>query len=276
MSNITAIEERQPPPRPESLTFLEGKTFNELPEELTIKDKDIMPTLRELANRTQIQGIEWSMYILKNILGGLETENIKPGEETQAEDPDFEDLTGLFEDDDPYVSDTLREIIKSEKGRDANNVKFFLGRNLPDLSQDMLPPGVKVKPGTEFFALVHTHPKGETFSPGDLGMLIYQANRLDGRPKIPISIVIGKDDFYILVIPTDGQAELRRGPLEDISHWNSTRKLNEEFDRRTPDARRYEELLPFIREKARERNFGFYHGSLASGEAKRIDLTSQQ
>lgn len=125
MSNITAIEEHQPPPRPESLTFLEGKTFNELPEELTIKDKDIMPTLRELANRTQIQGIEWSMYILKNILGGLETENIKPGEETQAEHPDFEDLTGLFKDDDPSVSDTLKQIIESEKGRNANNVKFF-------------------------------------------------------------------------------------------------------------------------------------------------------
>lgn len=140
----------------------------------------------------------------------------------------------------------------------------------------MLPPGVKVKPGTEFFALVHTHPKGETFSPGDLGMLIYQANRVDGRPKIPISIVIGNDDFYILVIPTDGKAELRRGPVEDISRWNSTRKLNNEFDKRTPVARRYEELLPFIREKARERNFGLYHGNLASGEAKRIDLTSQQ
>ena len=183
-----------------SLKSLENKNFADLPKEVRIRDKGVMETLRLLSDRTKTTGIEWSAYITKDRLGILNPQFLRPGEEDEANSVEFRDTTG-FEEEDYKIG--FRTIVEGEKWREENSdmaPMTLFGRDLDlgYIDQSLLHKGVIVVPYTEFFALVHTHRGRDVHSPTDALMVAEQPFRPDGRPDMPISIVVGPEDFYTM------------------------------------------------------------------------------
>lgn len=262
-----------------SLLDLENKTFDELPQEIAVQDKGLMTSLRLMVNRTKAGRKEWSGYITKDRASNLTLDVIQEGiSESQSQQVIIKDFTGFFnENDKMYQTDRdvlLPAEMKQHEFRVGSRPIILFGRGLPNLPKEKLHPGVVMKPKTEFFGLAHTHPDGEAHSIGDLAMAIVQTRRPDGRVTTPVSIVVGRDNFYVLVVPIDGQIEQRSDDLRDnIIEEVKNRELEKQFEgfmRERGYADIYQAQDPFIELVLKERKFGFYKGSTRDGVLKRV------
>lgn len=114
----------------------------------------------------------------------------------------------------------------------------------------------------------------EAHSPGDLAMSINQIRRMDGRVKIPVSIVIGKGDFYMIVVPTDGVIEeIQNHTSEGAVRLQAQIELEREFSAFMEENRFgdiYQAAGPFIERKAHKRKLGYYVGQITNGVMKRV------
>lgn len=273
MSDIAPIESAEFAV-PNSLRSIEGKSYSNLPGEVRIEDKGLMTTLRLLSERTKITGTEWSGYITKDKFGTLSTEYIRPGEEAESQSVEIEDTSVLFDMPEYYQTDydLVLRMIEQERFRaeGGSAKKIFVGRNLPQLPREALHDGVVIIPNREFFALVHTHPNGSPFSPGDLAMMIWQRHVGD-RPLMPMSIVVGPENFYVLAVPSDGQIEKVSGyGAEKAKFLAGSMKLDEEFNRFSEGQDRFQAIGPYIKRIAKERKLGFYQGNLKDEVLRRV------
>lgn len=262
-------------PHPESLKAFEGNTYYGLPEEVNIGDKGLLVGLRDLRQRTKDSNTEWSGYMTKNALGNLGITHIKPGEEDQAAVVDVLDLTGLSR----IISDKaerdqyINKVIDSESWRSGvkdSSPKVIFGRDLDPIPPERLNTGVEVMPNQEFAGLVHTHRGKDMHSPQDGSMVSEQQFRPDGRPQIPISIVVGPEDIYAIVVPTDANVQNTYGipsprglrdafKLMDDMRGLSKKDINQKLDEH-------------IQNLCVNRRFGFYRGDLQDGILRRVEF----
>lgn len=269
MSDISPVEVVEVS-RPRSLKALEGQNFSGLPKEVEIADKGMMIGLRNLSGRTRDTQREWSGYITKDILGNLTLGNIKAGDENNAQVVNILDETGLGQifDRPGEVEQTVDLLVKSLQGRDKTNPLIMFGQELRSIDQSKLPPGIKIIPNEEFFGLVHTHRGRDLHSPQDAFMVAEQPFRPDGRPQIPISIVIGPDDMYVMVVTKDssikntGPFGAPTGALEIINLSAKIAGLSDEEKERI--------LNEYVQNLCKERRIGFYRGSIKDGVLKRV------
>lgn len=274
----SAVVETQETSRPNSLLALENKSSDQLPQEIAIKDKGLMTSFRLLGNRTKTDRKEWSGYVLKDRAETLTLDFIAQGEEARSQQVFVEDLTGLFDQPGKLYEGDLHLLDLKLKNEDFRigklRPKVILGRDLPEVSAEKLHLGVIVRPRTEFFGLSHTHPDGEAHSIGDLALSINQARRPDGRVSIPVSVVIGNDNLYVLVVPTDGVIdEVQNSLFEGMSQLEGQMELEKEFASFMKEhgfSDEYKALDPFLERVAQQRKFGFYKGNLKDGILKKV------
>lgn len=267
MADVSSVESVELPVA-NSLKSLEGRTFNDLPQEVRIGDKGLMQTFRLLSERTKTTNTEWSGFITKDRLGNLSPGYLRPGDEDEAQTVEIRDLTGMEKDHYPSL---IQVIADSEKWREGNPdvppVTIF-GRDLGEFDKSKIHKGVILVPQTEFFALMHTHRQKDPHSPTDAWMLAEQTLRADGRPEIPISIVIGPEDMYVIVTSTDGNVRnvghyhLPEGVMESLKLGTKIMGLSTEES--------VEKINEYVQNFCRERKFGFYKGSLKDGSLKRL------
>lgn len=269
MSDVVPVESAELS-RPTSLKALEGRDFSSLPQEVEIKDKGLMIGLTNLSGRTRDTKREWSGYITKDIFGNLSLGYIEAGDEATTQTVEIEDLTGLGHifTEPGEVSQAVELMIKAEEWRKEGRPLIMFGQDLSKIDPSKMHNGVKVIPNEEFFALVHTHRGKDMHSPQDAFMVAEQQFRPDGRAQIPISIVVGPEEMYVMVVAKDsnvknkGKFEAPTGVLEmvNLSSKIAGRSL-EEKDRI---------LDEYIQNLCKERRIGFYKGSLKDGVLKRV------
>lgn len=269
MADVVAVESTESS-RPTSLKSFENKDFGDLPQEVKIADKGLMTSFRNLSGRTKDTKREWSGYVTKDILGNVSLGHIKAGDEKSAQAVDIMDETGLGQifDRPGEVEEAVGLLVKSLQGRDKNNPLVMFGQDLRSIDQSTLPPGIKVIPNEEFLALVHTHIGKDLHSPQDAFMVAEQPFRPDGRPQIPISVVIGPEDMYVMVTAKDSHIK-NTGPFGSptgvVAMLDLLAKIsglsNEETER-THDE--------YIQNLCQERKIGFYKGNLKDGILKRV------
>ncbi len=256
--------------RPTSLKSLEGKNYADLPEEIEVRDKSLMTTFRNLSGRTKDTKIEWSGYITKDQLGGLSLGHIRPGEESKSSIVHIKDLSGLSRvlPDQREYSLGLDNYLRSEQSDD--NPLVIFGKDLDSIDKTKLRPGIQIVPNQEFFALVHTHQGKDSFSPQDAYMLAEQGFRPDGRPEIPISIVVGPEEMYMMVIPKDGNVK-NTGGVPSPAGFMEGLNLSQKMHGLSLEAK--EKFIDdYIVNLCRERNFALYKGNLNEGVLRRMEV----
>lgn len=268
MSDVAPVESVELS-RPTTLKALEGKGFSSLPQEVEIKDKGLMIGLRNLSERTRDTKREWSGYITKDMFGNLSLGYIKAGDEATAQAVEIEDLTGLGQifTEPGEVSQTVELVIQAQEWRKGGNPLLMFGKDLSKINPSKIHSGVKVIPNEEFFALMHTHRGKDMHSPQDAFMVAEQQFRPDGRPQIPISIVVGPEDMYVIVAAKDSNIKntsggASTGVLENI-------KLSGKISEKSLEEL-YRMLDEYIQNLYQERRLGFYKGNLKDGILKRV------
>src|SRR3989344_7807038 len=257
--------------RPLTLKAFEGKDHYNLPEEVEVGDKEVLNGFRDLSSRTKATKVEWSGYLTKDVLGGLNLGYIRQGDEAQAQVVSIRDLTGLnkvFPNQDEHAR-VLEDTIQSENWHSEQNPLLIFGKDHSLIDPARLPAGVKVIPDEEFAALVHTHTGEDSFSPQDAYMLAEQQFRPDGRPQIPISIVVGPEEMYMIVIPTDGNVK-NKGLLDFPTGLKESLDLSDKMQGFSTEER--DKLIDnYIVNLCRERKFGLYKGNLTEGVLRRME-----
>ncbi len=258
--------------RPVTLKAFEGRDYYGLPEEVKIGDKGMMIGLRNLSSRTRDTQREWMGYITKDVLGNLSLGHIRAGSEHAAQAVNIRDLTGLnrvHPDQQEYTHALDQEFGSKSSGYSKEMPLLIFGNGIGSIDPARLPAGVRVIPDEEFAALVHTHTGEDSFSPQDAYLLAEQQFRPDGRPQMPISIVVGPKEMYMMVIPTDGNVE-NKNPLYSLTGLTEGQNLAKKMQGLSTEEG--DALIDnYIVKLCRERNFALYKGSLTDGVLKRTE-----
>lgn len=103
--------------------------------------------------------------------------------------------------------------------------------------------------------------------------MTYQARRMDGRVKVPVSVVVGQGNLYLLAIPTDGQITELSISSEVAAQLGKQIEMEREFgmfmgEHGFTDI--YQANESYLEMIAKQRKFGFYKGNLTDGVLKRV------
>lgn len=248
---------------PSPLLSLEGIKFQDLPPAVKMEG-DIVTQFNELRSLQKETNTEHGAFLARKG-GQISMDYIMKGHNEGSMGPPalFEDLTGLSESE---SSQRLSEILKKEEWRkDAPDwaPKYHIfGANLQPMPASDLPKWVAFFPQKECLGIVHTHPQNHMFSGPDFDTLACQIKRPDGRATAILSIVLGSDEIYLQVAPTDADVAFSENWDEEMNNprRGKTARAAFQVSTRTPKEKFHEAWDTVIIGEAERRRFGLYRG----------------